>query len=71
MNNVTKGSGGKPPRGKFRLDKGDAKLAGVCGGIANYFGFDPMLVRLGFVAAALFGFGTPVLIYLIIALIAD
>lgn len=59
-----------PPK-KFRLDKRDAKLAGVCGGIADYFGIDALIVRLGFVIATLVGFGSPILIYLIIALIAD
>ena len=24
----------------------DKKLAGVCGGVANYFGIDPIIVRL-------------------------
>lgn len=70
MNKLTNSNDGGPPK-KFRLDKTDAKLAGVCGGIANYFDVDPMVIRLIFVAAALFGLGTPVLLYLIIALIAD
>lgn len=70
MSNVTKSNNGGPPK-KFRLDKRDGKLAGVCGGIANYFGIDPMIIRLAFVAATIFGVGAPVLIYLIIALIAD
>ena len=70
MNDVTKNTNGGPPK-KFQLDKGDAKLAGVCGGIGNYFGIDPMIVRLGFVAATIFGVGFPVLLYIIIALVAD
>ncbi|MDY7097567.1 MAG: PspC domain-containing protein [Pseudomonadota bacterium] len=69
MSNVTKGN--RPPENKFRLDKADAKLAGVCGGIANYLGIDPMVVRLIFVAGTLFGFGSLLIVYLIIALIAD
>lgn len=71
MNDVTRNSDGKPPRAGFRLGKSNAKLAGVCSGIGDYFGIDPLLVRIGFVAAALLGFGSPVLIYLAIALIAD
>jgi phage shock protein PspC (stress-responsive transcriptional regulator) len=71
MNNLTGQSGGKPPSRGFRLDKGQGKIFGVCAGIGNYFGIDAMLVRIGFVAAALFGFGAPVLIYIAIALIAD
>ena len=71
MNNLNGRPGGTPPSRSFRLDKANAKVFGVCGGIGNYFGIDTMLVRIGFVAAALLGFGTPVLIYIAIALIAD
>ena len=56
---------------KFYLDKQNAKWKGVCAGIADYFGIDPMLVRIGFVAGTLLGFGTFLLVYLAIALIAD
>ena len=38
---------------------------GVCGGMAEYFGIDPTLVRLAFVAAALLG-GPGLLIYVIL-----
>lgn len=71
MNDVTTPNGAKPPRGSFRLDKGNAKVFGVCAGIGNYFGVDAMLVRIGFVVAALLGLGSPLLIYLAVALIAD
>ncbi len=71
MNNITNSPGGKPPRANFHLDKSNAKVFGVCAGIADYFGIDAMLVRIGFVATTLFGFGAPVLIYLAVALIAD
>ncbi|MBA4008921.1 MAG: recombinase RecF [Erythrobacter sp.] len=70
MNDI-RNSGGTPPSRGFRLDKNNAKLAGVCSGIGNYFNIDPMLVRIGFVLATLFGFGSPILIYAAIALIAD
>lgn len=39
-------------------------VAGVCGGIAEYFGIDANLVRLVLVVLTFFG-GTGVLIYLI------
>jgi len=71
MNDIRDNSRGTPPSRSFRLDKDNAKLAGVCSGIGNYFNIDPLLVRIGFVIALLLGFGTPVLIYLAIALIAD
>jgi phage shock protein C len=71
MNDITGQNGGKPPRANFRLDKDNGKVFGVCAGIGNYFGIDTMLVRVGFVLATLLGFGSPVLIYLAVALIAD
>ncbi len=71
MNNITGNSGGTPPSRSFHLDKHSGKVFGVCAGIGNYFGIDTMLVRVGFVLATLLGFGSPVLIYLAIALIAD
>jgi phage shock protein C len=55
----------------FLLDKSQGKLMGVCAGIARYFGWDATLVRIAFVAATLFGFGSPVLLYLIIGLVAS
>jgi phage shock protein C len=52
------------------LDKRNGKLMGVCAGLANRFGWDVTLIRIGFVLATVFGFGSPILIYLIIALVA-
>ncbi len=40
----------------------DRMLGGVCGGIGRYFGIDPTLVRIGFVALALLG-GTGLIVY--------
>lgn len=71
MNNLTNNPGGKPPRGSFRLDKTNSKVFGVCAGIGDYFGVDTTLVRVAFVLGALLGFGSFLLIYLAIALIAD
>ena len=41
------------PRRGFHLDKANAKFMGVCSGIADYFGWDVTLVRIGFVAGTL------------------
>lgn len=60
----------KPSRG-FRLDRQNGKLMGVCAGIGRHFGIDTTLVRVGFVLGTLLGFGSFILIYLGIALIAD
>ena len=46
----------------------DRKIAGVCGGLGEYFSFDPTLVRLLFVLGLIFVGGT-FWAYLIIALI--
>ena len=46
----------------------DKKLAGVCGGLAEYFGIDSTIVRLILVLAVLFA-GVGVLAYIIAALV--
>ena len=46
----------------------DRKLCGVCGGVAEYFGIDPTLVRIIWVLLVLFA-GTGVLLYIILALL--
>ena len=39
-------------------DTEDQKIAGVCSGLARYFDVDPVLMRVGFVAALVFGGGS-------------
>ncbi|MEX2600709.1 MAG: PspC domain-containing protein [Balneolaceae bacterium] len=51
---------------KSRTDK---KLAGVCGGLAKYFCVSSTLVRLVFVVAALLGYGSFFLVYIVMMLI--
>jgi phage shock protein PspC (stress-responsive transcriptional regulator) len=43
----------------------ERKIAGVAGGLAEYFSMDPLLVRLIFILLA-FAYGTSVLIYLVL-----
>ena len=43
------------PRGSLSRDRHDRVLAGVCAGLARYFGLDPLLVRVVFVASAAAG----------------
>jgi phage shock protein C len=43
----------------------DKVIAGVCGGLAQYFGIDPAIVRLAFVVFALAG-GASVLLYVVL-----
>lgn len=63
-------SGPNTPR-KFRLDADGGKLAGVCSGLANWMGIDPLIMRIVFVAGTLFGFGSFIIVYLLIWLLAD
>lgn len=53
------------------LDKANKKILGVCAGLANWAGMDPMIVRLIFAFATLVGFGSPILIYILLAMILD
>ena len=48
--------------GRFLINRRDAKIMGVAAGIADYTGVDPLLVRLGFVVAALMT--GPIMIFL-------
>ena len=59
-----------PARG-FRLGKANAKFMGVCSGIADFFGWDVNLVRIGFALGTVLGFGSLLIVYLVIGLIAD
>lgn len=43
-------------------------IAGVCGGIAEYFGWDPTIVRLGFAVFSVFA-GSGIVLYLLAAVI--
>lgn len=48
----------------------DKKLAGVCGGIAEYFEVDPTLIRVIYVVLTVFTTGFPgLLLYLILMLL--
>lgn len=48
----------------------DRWVAGVCGGIAEYFGWDPAIVRLAYVLLSVFSAAFPgLLVYIILWLI--
>ena len=59
------------PATGFRLNKARGKFMGVSAGIADYFNIDVTLVRVGWVIGTLLGFGSLVIVYLAIGLIAD
>lgn len=54
---------------KFYLSKTDRKIGGVCGGLADYFGIDSLLVRIAFLAM-ICGAGTGLLAYCVLWLLA-
>jgi len=56
---------------RLTLDKANKKILGVCAGLANWTGMDPMIIRLIFAVATLIGFGSPILIYLVLAIVLD
>ncbi len=49
---------------KLYRSRNDRMVAGVAGGLAEYFGIDPTIVRLAFVVLALLG-GPGLIVYLI------
>lgn len=58
-------------RGTFYLDKSNAKIAGVCAGIADYTDVDTFWVRLAAVMLLIFVSPVVIPIYIAIAVLAD
>lgn len=55
------------PRRRLLLSQTDKKIAGVCGGLAEYFDIDPTLVRIIYALLTVFSLGMGgVLLYLIL-----
>lgn len=55
---------GEMQRQQLTRSETDKRIAGVAGGIAQYFDVDPILVRVAFVVAGFMGFG--VLLYIVL-----
>jgi Putative stress-responsive transcriptional regulator len=51
----------------YKIEQGKM-ICGVCGGIAEYFGIDPSIVRIGWVLLS-FAYGSGLLAYIIAAII--
>lgn len=58
-------------RGQFYLDKSNAKLAGVCSGVADYTGVDALWVRIAAVFLTLWVSFITIPLYIAVALLAD
>ena len=50
---------------KLYLSNKDRKIAGFCGGLAEYFNIDPTLMRLIYIVLTFISMGTGILVYLI------
>lgn len=54
---------------KLYRSKTDRKIFGVLGGFAKYFNIDATILRIIYVLLSLFVLGSPIVIYLIVALV--
>ena len=65
---VVSKNGGVKTTGRIHKSVKDKKIAGVCGGIAEYFGVDSTIIRLVF-ALLVVGWGTGIAAYIVAALV--
>lgn len=56
----------RKPKKKFYRNTDDKKIGGVCSGIAAYFGWDPLPVRLAFVLLTVLSTGSLAFLYLML-----
>ena len=54
-----------PPSRRLVRRTDDRMVAGVCSGVADYFGVDPTIVRLAVVVGTVLGFGTLLVAYVL------
>lgn len=55
---------------KLRRTSGSEKMIfGICGGMAKFFSLDATLIRVLWAVATIFGFGSPIILYLIMGFI--
>lgn len=56
------------PNGRIHKCSRDKKICGVCGGIAEWLGVDPTIIRIAWAVLAC-GWGTGILLYFICAFV--
>jgi len=61
-------SGQGTTHGRIHKSSRDKKISGVCGGIAEWLGVDPTIIRIAWAVLAC-GWGTGVLLYFICAFV--
>jgi phage shock protein C len=58
------------PTGQLLRSKNDRMIAGVCGGLAKWLGWDPTAVRILYVLVSIFSVAFPgILVYIILAVL--
>ncbi len=58
------------PTGQLERSKNDRMIAGVCGGLAKWLGWDPTAVRILYVLVSIFSVAFPgILVYIILAVL--
>ena len=65
LNNAEQSNVGQKSTRRFVRSIDDKSIAGVCGGIAEYFGIDSTLVRIIFVVGVIAGFSTGLLYFVL------
>ena len=65
LNNAEQSNVGQKSTRRFVRSIDDRSIAGVCGGIAEYFGIDSTLVRIIFVVGVIAGFSTGLLYFVL------
>ncbi len=59
-----------PNAKRLRRSVADRWIGGVCGGLGEYFGLDPTVVRVGYVLLSILSVGFPgILVYIILWLV--
>ncbi len=54
---------------KLYRSRDDRRIAGVCGGLGKYLNIDPTVLRVLFVAAAIFGVGGGIITYILMMIL--
>jgi len=60
-----------PRRNRLYRSKEDRKIAGVCAGVADYFGFDVTITRVVVLLGAVFFTPSVVVVYVVLAMVLD
>ena len=70
---MTRADTSEPPRhrtGRLERSRRDSVIAGVCGGIAAWLGWDPSVVRILYVVLSIFSAAFPgILVYILLWII--